>query len=102
MTRAMTLARKVLSAVCSFASGAVVGFVVGFYAPVVVALIRGEDPIHRGHYFDWIEISIVVGPILIGGIFAALAWYQRLRRLRMAVHCFALIYACWQLWLMTS
>src|SRR6266850_6852921 len=96
----MTLVRRMLSTICSFASGAVVGFVAGFYIPVVVAITRNQDPIHRGHYFDWNEILIIVGPILIGGILAAVAWYQRLRTLRMAVHCFALIYVCWQLWLM--
>jgi hypothetical protein len=96
----MTLVQRSLNTILSIASGAVVGFTLGFYGPWVVAMTRNDDPIHRGHYGDWIEVLILVGPILVGGIVGALAWYDRLRALRVVVHILALIGIAWQVYLL--
>jgi hypothetical protein len=91
---------RALSTALSAASGAVVGLLLGFYGPFAVAMMRGDDPIHRGRYADWIEVLIVIGPIVVGGALAAVAWFGRLRALRIAVHCLTLVAMCWQLLLM--
>lgn len=96
----MTLARRSLSTILSIASGAVVGFTLGYYGPWFVAMTRNDDPIHRGHYFDWIEVLIIVGPIVVGGALGVLAWYDRLRALRLTAHVLALIGIAWQLYLL--
>jgi hypothetical protein len=96
----MTKWYRLLNASLLAASGVVLGLVLGLYGPIMLAVIRGDDPIHRGHYATWIEILSIAGPIMIGATFGALGWNNRLTRVRYAVHFLALLAIGWQVVLM--
>jgi hypothetical protein len=83
----------------SVLSGAVLGYALGIYGPLGVGIMRGENPIHRGHYGDWIEVLIIVAPILVGGTLGVLSWFDRLRLLRITAHFLAVVVIGWFLFL---
>ena len=96
----MNIWHRSLNAALLAASGSVLGFISGFYGPIVLALTRGDDPIHRGNYWTWVEILSYAGPIGLGLTCGALGWIYRLRRARYIVHFLALLAIGWQVVLM--
>jgi hypothetical protein len=95
----MTRDRRILQTALSIVSGAVVGFNLGFYGPWLVAMVRNDDPIHRGHYVEWGQTLAVIVPIALAGSLGLLAWYGRSRPFRMTIHALAVVGIAWQLYI---
>lgn len=58
-------------------SGIVLGFLIAFWGPVLVGLLRGEDPIHQSAYSRWIDALSIALPIIFATILALLSWHGR-------------------------
>ena len=96
----MSLLPRWFDIVLSVLSGIILGVEVGLYGPFLLALMLGADPIHQGHYGDWILVLIFVMPVIVGASLAASAWFGRWRGARRTAQWLALIVGCWELFLM--
>ena len=98
----MTLLSKWIDTAFSALSGIVLGVVFGYFGPIILALTMGNDPIHRGHYGDWINVLIIVLPLIFGAFLVASVWIGRWRGVRRTAQGLALIAGFWQLYLMAT
>jgi len=66
--------RRLLAVIGSFLSGALLGYYAGFWGPVFVGFLLGDDPIHQGSYSRWIDALMIILPTLSATIMAILVW----------------------------
>jgi hypothetical protein len=86
----------------SSASGALLGLYVAVLVPLSVAISRNDDPIHRGHYFEWganLMVTLMPFGAVVLGVLSWLGWctglLRVLRWLGLALAILLLIYLVW-------
>jgi hypothetical protein len=98
----MTTAERSIRTVASALSGTILGVALGFYAPVSVALLLSQHPFHSGNYGGWI-LGLMAALAVAGGlVLGALAWGDRWPRGLRVARWMALLFACWQLYLVMT
>ena len=85
--------KRILLTATSALAGAVLGALLAILGPILVAVVRGDDFLHKESYGDWMIELMYALPIVLGTVLGVLAWRGKWRRGLMVAHVLLVVVA---------